>query len=73
MDNPATNTGEPSQVDEMDFPSPGEYSALNVLHMSDEETVYSLFLSYSIIFLIAYQAFKCVVCWLRSGCYTILR
>jgi hypothetical protein len=44
MDNPATNTSESSQVDEMDFPSPGEYSALNVLHMSDEETVYSLFL-----------------------------
>jgi hypothetical protein len=44
MDNPAANTSELSQVDEMDFPSPGEYSALNVLHMSDEETVYSLFL-----------------------------
>jgi hypothetical protein len=43
MDNPATNTSELSQVDEMDFPSLGEYSALNVLHMSDEETVYSLF------------------------------
>jgi hypothetical protein len=39
MDNPATNTSESSQVDEMDFPCPGEYSALNVLHMSDEETV----------------------------------
>jgi hypothetical protein len=59
----------------MDFPSPGEYSALNVLHMSDEETVYSLFLSYSI-YHISHRIPGIQVCSLLAPerkCYTILR
>lgn len=39
------------------------------LHLSDEEPVYSLFLFlFYLVYLvlIAYQTFKCVLCWLRS-------
>jgi hypothetical protein len=39
MGGPSTNTGEPSRVDEIAFPNPGEYSEPNVLHMSDLKIV----------------------------------